>query len=233
MMQPRRRLPLWAGALLLVLAGHALLAAMALDWHRSAPVTAPSEATMAITLAPLPVVAAPPAAPAEPDIPKPAPVLQPAPIVQKPKPLPVKTVKPAPVRPVAKAQPAPQPSPPTPAPPAATAAPARVSASHNAPSQAAITWQNRLLAHLARYKRYPEDARRRGETGSNSLRLLIDGNGRVRQHALASESGSPALDRATLQIIQRAQPVPPPPAELLEDGVLEVIAPVSYTLDRH
>lgn len=233
MMLQQRPLPLWAGSLLLVLAGHAVLAAIALGWHSAVPVTVPSESTIAITLEPLPVVTAPPAAPAEPQIPNPAPVVKPAPPAQKPKPLPVKTVKPAPTQPVVKAQPAQQqPSTPAPAPPAVTAAPARVSVSHSAPSQTAITWQSRLLTHLARFKRYPDDARRRGVHGLNSLRLVIDGSGKVESFALVTKSGSASLDRATLQMIQRAQPVPPPPAELLEDGRLEVIAPVSYTLDQ-
>jgi protein TonB len=230
MMQRRRQLPLWAGALLLVLAGHAVLAAIALDWRSAVPVTAPSEATIAITLAPLPVVTAPPAAPAEPEIAKPAPVAKPAPPAQKPKPLPLKTVKPAPARPAVKAQPAQQqPRPPAPAPPVATTAAA---SSVSASSPAAITWQSRLLTHLARFKRYPDDARRRGVHGMNSLRLVIDGSGTVENFALVSTSGSASLDRATLQMIRRAQPLPPPPAELLEDGRVEVVAPVSYTLDK-
>ena len=66
----------------------------------------------------------------------------------------------------------------------------------------------------------------------NSLRLVIDGSGTVENFALVSTSGSASLDRATLQMIRRAQPLPPPPAELLEDGRVEVVAPVSYTLDK-
>lgn len=225
MIQPWRQLPLWAGALLLVLAGHALLAAIALGWRSAAPVTAPSEAAIAITLAPLPVVTAPPA---EPAIARPAPVAKPAPPAPKPAPQPLKTVKPMPARPAVKAQPAPpQPSPP--APPAATT----VSASSvSAPSQAAITWQSRLLTHLARHKRYPEAARRRGVEGSNALKLVIDGNGQVVRFALVNASGSDWLDKATEHMIQRAQPLPPPPAELLEEGRVEVVAPVSYSLGK-
>ncbi|HEY6611561.1 MAG TPA: energy transducer TonB, partial [Pseudomonas sp.] len=38
--------------------------------------------------------------------------------------------------------------------------------------------------------------------------------------------------RATLQMIRRAQPLPAPPAELLQNGQLEVVAPFVYSLER-
>ncbi|HEY8331447.1 MAG TPA: energy transducer TonB, partial [Pseudomonas sp.] len=98
--------------------------------------------------------------------------------------------------------------------------------------QALPSWQSRLLAHLNRHKRYPEDARRRGQQGVVKLRFVVDGRGQVLSFALAGKSGSASLDRATLQMIRRAQPLPVPPAELLQDGRLEVVAPFAYSLER-
>ncbi|HYQ37660.1 MAG TPA: energy transducer TonB, partial [Pseudomonas sp.] len=102
----------------------------------------------------------------------------------------------------------------------------------SAPSSAAPNWQGILLGHLNRYKRYPEEARRRGQQGVVKLRFVLDGQGKVLSFELAAPSGSAALDRATLEMIQRAQPLPPPPAELLQGGRLEVVAPFVYSLER-
>lgn len=235
MIRTRRQLPLWASALLLVLAGHMVLAAMLLGWQKTSPVAEPAAATLLIELPPQPALTAPAAVPAEPVTQKPVPASKPVAPALKPKPAPVKTARPKPARAVVKA-PAPREEP-SPAaafvPPAtASASPARSEVSASTPNRAGVTWQNRLLSHLTRFKRYPDDARRRGTQGQNALRLVIDSAGRVEVFALAASSGSAALDRATLQLIRRAQPLPAPPAELLERGLVEVIAPVSYTLDK-
>ena len=89
-----------------------------------------------------------------------------------------------------------------------------------------------MQAHLAKYKRYPEDARRRGLQGINRLRFVVDAEGKVVSYAMAGGSGSAALDRATLEMIRRAGTVPKPPPELLNNGTIEVVAPFVYSLDR-
>ncbi|MDF2491118.1 MAG: energy transducer TonB, partial [Pseudomonas sp.] len=119
-----------------------------------------------------------------------------------------------------------RPAPPQPAKPAAPA-PSPPSNSNALPS-----WQGDLLRHLAKYKKYPEDARRRGMTGVNRLRFVVDAEGRVLSYSLAGGSGSAALDRATMEMIRRAQPLPKPPAEILVNGSLEVVAPFVYSLDK-
>lgn len=230
MMPPSvRQLPVWTSALVLVAAVHMALGALVFGWNSPVNESVPA---IAIELAALPLIpAAPAAAPAAPAKPAPA-VAKPAPAKAPPKPAPQKTS-------VVKA-PKPRASPPaqqTAQPvavsmPAVAAAPATGKRESKPNGQAAITWQQRLLTHLARYKRYPEPARRRSVQGTNALKLVIDGSGRVEHFALASTSGSDWLDHATLQMIRRAQPLPAPPAELLEDGRVEVVAPVSYTLDK-
>ena len=102
-----------------------------------------------------------------------------------------------------------------------------------APSSAAPNWQGQLLAHLNRFKRYPDDARRRGQQGVVKLRFVVDGQGQVLSFELAERSASGSLDRATLEMIRRAQPLPAPPAELLQGGRLELVAPVVYSLEQH
>ncbi|AYC34856.1 energy transducer TonB [Pseudomonas cavernae] len=226
-------------SLAVVLGLHLGLALWALYWHpQAAPVELPP-AAMLIELAPLPPAApkpAPPPPPVQPQEPEPQPKLIEAPkpkiaLAPKPKPKP----KPQPPKPV---EPKPQPEQPpqeiAPAPPAKTesqpAAPQLAAVS--APSKAKETWQSKLLGHLARYKRYPDDARRRGFEGVTKVRFRVDGDGKVLSVGLAGSSGSASLDRATLAMIRRAQPLPKPPAELLDGNSLEVVAPFVYSLDR-
>lgn len=75
----------------------------------------------------------------------------------------------------------------------------------------AARWQSRLMAHLERRKRYPPNARRRGERGIVYIRFSIDERGNVGSVALARSSGYPALDNEVLSLVRRASPVPAPP----------------------
>lgn len=239
-------LPRWAISLMLVLGLHVGVALWSLYWQpQAAPLELPPPA-MLIELPP-----APPAAAAAPP-PPPEPVRAPEPpqpkLIEAPKPklaLPPPPPKPRPKPPKPEPRPEPKPRPPVETPPstapvsdsvpAPTAQPATrpsPQAGNPAPSQAKASWQSRLLAHLNRYKRYPEDARRRGQQGVVKLRFVVDGRGNVLSFALAGKSGSGSLDRATLQMIRRAQPLPAPPPELLQNGQLEVVAPFVYSLER-
>jgi len=120
-------------------------------------------------------------------------------------------------------------TPPSNTPPQKSAAPAPSIASN---SQALPTWQSDLLRHLAKYKRYPEDARRRGLQGINRLRFVVDAEGKVVSYSMPGGSGRAALDRATRERMRRGGSVPKPPAELLTNGTIEVVAPFVYSLDR-
>jgi protein TonB len=244
-----RSLPRWVISLLLVLGLHIGVVLWSLYWQpQAAPLELPPPA-MLIELPP-----APPAAPAAPP-PPPEPVRAPEPppqpkVIEAPKPKlalppPPPKPQPKPPKPKPEAKPEPHPQPPVepppssapvsdsvPAPTTQSAARPSPQAGNPAPSQAKASWQSRLLAHLNRYKRYPEDARRRGQEGVVKLRFVIDGRGQVLKFELAGKSGSGGLDRATLQMIRRAQPLPAPPPELLQNGRLEVVAPFVYSLER-
>jgi protein TonB len=78
--------------------------------------------------------------------------------------------------------------------------------------QAALTWNSAISAALERAKRYPADARARGEQGTAVVSFAIDRSGRVLSSRLARSSGSPALDQETLATVARAS-LPPAPAE--------------------
>ncbi|BAN51275.1 energy transducer TonB [Metapseudomonas resinovorans] len=244
MSQGKRKLSQWGVSLVVVLGLHIGLGLWALYWRPHAePIELPL-AAMVVELEPLPAPAPRPAPPPPPQVepePEPLPKLVEAPkpkiaIAPKPKPKP-KPPKPKPPEPkpdkpretesVKESVAAPT----TPA-PSDTKPAAQQQAAASAPSDAKPTWQSKLLSHLARYKRYPEDARRRGFEGVNRLRFVVDGEGKVISYSLVGKSGSASLDRATLEMIRRAQPLPPPPPELLNNGSLEVVAPFVYSLDR-
>ncbi|WP_095158943.1 energy transducer TonB [Pseudomonas sp. Irchel 3E13] len=245
MIETRYKLGRYGGSLLLVLAVHAIAIVLALNWSAPQAIELPPAAMM-IEMAPMPEPAPPPppkvVTPPQP----PAPVEEPPlpKLVEAPKP---KIAIPKPAKPKAKPQP-PKPeqkpdpqekpveqdvvdTPPSNAQAQKSAAPAPApSIASN--SNALPTWQSDLLRHLGKFKRYPEDARRRGLQGINRLRFVVDGEGRILSYSLAGGSGSAALDRATLEMIRKAQPVPAPPKELLNNGSIEVVAPFVYSLDK-
>lgn len=245
-----RRFGHWGLSLLIVLLVHFGLAFWSLFWQpQAAPLAAMPAPAMMLELAPLPEAPTPsppqpepqPEPEPEPEIEQPKRVEAPEPEIELPPPPPPKP-KPRPKPPKPKPEPKPEPTPePKPAedvPPAQPSQQARApeaSAAQSASSQVAQgqpTWESLLLGHLNRHKRYPHDARQRGQEGTVKVRMVIDGRGRVLDHQVLAGSGSRSLDRATLQMIRRAQPLPAPPAELLKNGSLEVIAPFVYSLER-
>jgi protein TonB len=96
-------------------------------------------------------------------------------------------------------------------------------------SDALPNWKSRLLAQLERYKRYPPEAQQRGEEGVAQLAFSIDRSGGVHNAHIVHSSGSALLDRATLALVQRAQPLPPPPAELGGQRI-SIVVPIRYNI---
>lgn len=248
-MRLAQRLPLWLICFLVVLAIHVLLALWSLFWHKAPVLAAPPPAP------PIMVQLAPPPTPPQEQI-EPEPVIEepevveapePELVVEKPKPRP----KPQPKRDVVK-KPQPEKKPEVREELARTdensttaqAQDASASTDNtNANAQGAInaqrraqaSWQSRLMGHLGNYKEYPAAAKRLERPGSvkiNSIRFTVDGNGRVLNYALVEKSGNNLLDRATLTMIRRAQPLPAPPPEILKNGVIEIVAPINYELKR-
>lgn len=84
------------------------------------------------------------------------------------------------------------------------------------------SFRARLIAHLTRYKHYPEHAQERGIGGRNTVTITLTREGQVLTAALAHASGHSILDAATLAAVKRAQPFPAVP----EGGV----APFTVTI---
>ncbi|MGJ4856717.1 TonB family protein [Labrys sp. KB_33_2] len=89
---------------------------------------------------------------------------------------------------------------------------ARQTSSSQVSGPAPAQWRSQLIAHLERRKRYPADARSRGERGIAYVRFRIDDAGNVLAASLYRSSGFAELDQEVVSLVRRASPVPPPPA---------------------
>ncbi|HTQ99875.1 MAG TPA: TonB family protein [Candidatus Acidoferrum sp.] len=224
---------LWGVCFVLILASHAGALWLSLHWHAShkPDMPPPLAAVMMMELAPLPV---PPAVHDTPP-PIPTPVQQPqrvaTPVLpQPPARLPVQPITPnddSPTRQDEVVLPA---APATPAETAVNADPVTAPPTAAvAPSPQLLTWQGRLLGRLQRFKRYPADARWHRQQGLPYVHFTVDRNGKVLSVALASSSGVATLDAEAVELIHRAEPLPPPPEEVPGDPV-ELVVPVEFSL---
>jgi len=100
-----------------------------------------------------------------------------------------------------------------------------------APAPAGSTSANadQLRAWLERHKEYPRRARERRIEGTVLLRFTVDADGRVSSRTIERGSGSELLDRAVIDMIERASPLP---TGLDRDRVssLTVVVPVTFSL---
>ena len=99
----------------------------------------------------------------------------------------------------------------------------------NRDSNALPNWKSRLFAQIERYKRYPAEAQSRGDRGVVRLAFSVDRQGGVHNARVVGSSGSHILDRETLAMIERASPLPPPPADL-PGSRIAVVVPISYSI---
>ena len=88
----------------------------------------------------------------------------------------------------------------------------------------------RLLAQLNRFKQYPRAARQARIQGVVMLHFVMDAGGRVLWADIAKSSGRPVLDAEALALIQRAQPLPPLPADF-PSRTLDAVVPVEFSLN--
>ncbi|MEX2454019.1 MAG: energy transducer TonB [Rhodospirillaceae bacterium] len=86
-----------------------------------------------------------------------------------------------------------------------------------------------LRAWLDRHKEYPRPARVRREEGTAYLYFVIDREGKVLEFSLRKSSGHGSLDRATVEMIKRASPLPEIP-DSMSVARLELVIPVQFQL---
>jgi protein TonB len=135
-------------------------------------------------------------------------------IVVPPAPVPPVAAVPPPeaVAPPPPPEPQAQPAPPSNIPPApVTTAPPR---QHQATAAETNEWHKGIFAQIQRNKAYPATARARGEKGVVQVAFSIDRRGRLVASRVARASGYVALDQAAMATLEKAQPFPPPPADM-------------------
>jgi periplasmic protein TonB len=237
----------WGGSVIIVLLLHGAAGLYLLS--REVPLDAggPAPAAVMIDLAPLPAPSPPAPAPSEPVAePQARPQVEPAPPPSLPQ---VETLKvepsPAPnpalvlAKPWPKAKPKPvehppaeaQPTPSPPAAPVVTAPPAPSAAAAPAANAGAIraSWQTLVAAQLERNKRYPRLAQEQRQEGVAILRFAVDRQGHVLSAQVDKGSGFSLIDEEVLGLVQRAQPLPPPPPEVAGAQIMLTV-PVQFFL---
>lgn len=101
-----------------------------------------------------------------------------------------------------------------------------------APTMSGETRQSylaRLLSYLNRYKRYPPEARSAHVTGVVLLHFVMDKNGHVTVAEINRSSGKAVLDAEALALMQRADPLPPIPADFGKETI-DAIVPIEFSL---
>ena len=105
-----------------------------------------------------------------------------------------------------------------------TAAPVKGGAPRIEPS-----WESRLFRRLQQAKRYPSEARARGEQGVVTLAFSIDRNGHVTSRRIMEGSGYTALDDEAMALVMRAQPMPAFPQSMTE-AEISLTVPIRFSL---
>ncbi|MGE0970314.1 energy transducer TonB [Klebsiella sp. WOUb02] len=97
-------------------------------------------------------------------------------------------------------------------------------------SQSKISWESLVKGKINKMRNYPDDARRRKRTGTAVIAFSVDERGEILSTKLVTSSGTLSLDRAALTALESARPLPPPPKEMLRNGVQKVTLPVEFGL---
>jgi periplasmic protein TonB len=240
----------WGGSFAFVLALHAGAVGVALGWTEAVTSYSPPPAAVMLELAPLPAapVATPNEAPPGPELSEvvpepepPPPVEMPPPVVAEvtlpePEPPPPVDLKPPPPKPIEKKVEKKPPQPKVAAPQAAPQEAARAAApapgaSVDPPSNTLPTWKGILLKHLERHKRYPHEAQRSRHEGITYVRFTMSRDGRVLAARVERGAGVASLDQEGLDLLQRAQPLPPLPHDQPGES-LGLIVPIQFFMRR-
>jgi periplasmic protein TonB len=80
-----------------------------------------------------------------------------------------------------------------------------------------VTWRKELAAHFNKYKRYPAD--RTMQAAQVMVSFVLDRVGHVLSSRVVKGSGDPSFDQAALDMMQRSDPVPPPPPLVADEGL--------------
>jgi len=91
-------------------------------------------------------------------------------------------------------------------------------------------YHQQISLWLEKFKLYPDDARAKSIEGEPIVRIRIDRQGNIRYYIIERSSGSEILDRAAIDMVRRANPVPAVPKDYPQDDMLEFLIPVGFHL---
>jgi periplasmic protein TonB len=112
--------------------------------------------------------------------------------------------------------------------------PARIARTPDAPPLrtaapgVASEFQKILLAHIERYRQYPDAARQRHLKGVVQVLFSMSRSGAVLGVWVKTSSGEAILDREAMDTVRRAQPLPMIPAALPDP--LDILLPVAFEM---
>lgn len=89
-------------------------------------------------------------------------------------------------------------------------------------------YERTISMHLLTYKFIPQLAKQLGQHGEPIVRLRLDRRGRVAYYAIDRSSGYQVIDQAALEMVRRAQPFPPPPANYPGEQLIEFLMPIQF-----
>lgn len=95
--------------------------------------------------------------------------------------------------------------------------------------EARLNYQEAVASLLARAKRYPERALRRGVTGEATIRIEIKSDGSLAEFAILRSAGATVLDEELRAMVDRAAPFPSFPGDLRRSS-LALVVPVAFTI---
>ncbi|EPJ2145376.1 energy transducer TonB family protein [Campylobacter coli] len=93
------------------------------------------------------------------------------------------------------------------------------------------SYQALLMAHLTKFKKYPQEAIMQKQEGVVRIRVSIDESGNVLSKELKKSCPYAALNDEALSLFKRASPLPKPPKEMLKDGEkISFVMPIDYNI---
>ncbi|EDO8256868.1 TPA: energy transducer TonB [Campylobacter jejuni] len=93
------------------------------------------------------------------------------------------------------------------------------------------SYQALLMAHLTKFKKYPQEVIMQKQEGVVRIRVSIDESGNVLSKELKKSCPYAALNNEVLSLFKRASPLPKPPKEMLKNGdKISFVMPIDYNI---
>ena len=94
-----------------------------------------------------------------------------------------------------------------------------------------VTWEKELVAHFNKFKRYPAD--RTTQSAQVMVSFVLDRVGHIVSSQVVTGSGDQSFDAAAVAMLQRADPVPPPPPLVADQGLTFTLPVIFQVKSQH